>query len=845
MDTIRKQILPHLAAIAVFLGVCTAYFSPQLQGKVIEQSDIIQFKGMAQEALSHYEATGKRTLWTNAMFGGMPTYQIVNSAEGNMLQYVNKALELGINRPIGRFFLAMLCFYILMLSLNINPWLGIIGAIAFGFSTNNFVIYEAGHVTKFHTIAYLPLIAAGVVLAFRAKYLWGGILFATGIGLNLLANHVQMTYYFGLTLFIYGIAQLIYDARNGKILDFTKAVGVLLVAGILGVGASALNLLTTYEYGKDTMRGEPILEKATSGEAQSSSETDGLAWNYAMQWSNGTLDLFSAFIPGVVGGSSAEKVSTNSEFAKVLRRGGQSADKAPLYWGSLPFTSGTYYFGAGIIFLFFMGLTLVKNPIKWWLGIGTLLTFLFSMGSNAEAVNRFFFDYVPLFNKFRTPNSVLSVTVVLVATLAVLALAEIVQQRSQKKEVLRSLYIALGITGSIALFFAFLGSGMFDFTTPQETQYQEVIREALIADRKSMMQNDALRSLLIVLLTAGLVWAFVKDKIQLAVLFTGLALITTVDLFQVGRRYLDNSDFVAQKNYEQRFQPRPVDQQILAVEPHRGAYRVMDYSINTFNVSSTSYFHNTIGGHHAAKLQRIQDVIDRHISQQNSRVLDMFNTKYIIFGEPGKEQIQQNPNALGNAWFIDTIVIVPNANAEIDALGTFIPAKQAIVHQEFADYVSKFDPSPNGSILLTDYKPDHLTYQSITTSEQLAVFSEVWYDKGWNVYIDNAPADYIRVNYILRALRVPAGTHKIEFKFEPKTYAQGRTISFVASSIIVLLLIGFIAYHLYHIFTTLPKAERVARKEPATTIAQPVKKTTLTSKTSNTNQKDKKSNRKK
>ncbi len=845
MDTIRKQILPHLAAIAVFLGVCTAYFSPQLQGKVIEQSDIIQFKGMAQEALSYYESTGKRTLWTNAMFGGMPTYQIVNSADGNMLQYVNKVLELGINRPIGRFFLAMLCFYIFMLSLNIKPWLGIIGAIAFGLSTNNFVIYEAGHVTKFHTIAYLPLLAAGVVLAFRTKYLLGGILLATGIGLNLLANHVQMTYYFGLTLFIYGIAQLIYDVRNGKILDFAKAAGVLLIAGVLGIGASALNLLTTYEYGKDTMRGEPILEKTTAGEAQSSSETDGLAWNYAMQWSNGTLDLFSAFIPGVVGGSSAEKVSTNSAFAQVLRRAGQSADKAPLYWGSLPFTSGTYYFGAGIIFLFFMGLILVNNPIKWWLGIGTLLTFLFSMGSNAEVINRFFFDYIPLFNKFRTPNSALSVTVVLVVALAVLALTEIVQQRDRKKEILRSLYIALGITGSIALFFAFLGGRMFDFTTSQEMQYQEVIREALIADRKSMMQNDALRSLLIVLLTAGLVWAFLHNRIQLTVLSIGLALITIVDLFQIGRRYLDSNDFVAQRNYEQRFQPRPVDQQILAAEPHRGAYRVMDYSINTFNVSSTSYFHNTIGGHHAAKLQRIQDMIDRHISQQNGRVLDMFNTKYIIFGEPGKEQIQQNPNALGNAWFIDTLIIVPNANAEIDALSTFTPANQAIVHQDFADYVKGFDPSPNGNILLTDYKPDHLTYQSTTTSEQLAVFSEVWYDKGWNVYIDDAPADYIRVNYILRALRVPAGTHKIEFKFEPRTYAQGRAISFIASSIILLLLLGFIGYQLYHTFTTLPKVEKVAHTESATTVTQPVKKVMPTAKTNNTNQKVRKPNRKK
>lgn len=814
-----KQVLPHIAAIAVFLIVCIAYFSPQLQGKVVQQSDIIQFKGMAQEALDHKAKTGDRTLWTNAMFGGMPTYQILNSGEGNMLRYVNRVLELGINRPIGRFFLSMLCFYILMLSLRISPWVGVVGAIAFGFSTNNFVIFEAGHVTKFHSIAYLPIIAAGAILAFRKKYLLGGLLFAAGMGLNIFANHVQMTYYFGLTLVIYGIAQLIHDARKGEVLDFAKAAGVLILAAGIGVAASALNLFTTYEYGKDTMRGEPILENTKSSEAQSSSETDGLAWNYAMQWSNGTLDLFSAFIPGVVGGGSGEKIDDDAAFAKVLRRQfQQSADRAPLYWGSLPFTSGPYYFGAGICLFFIFGLLVVKSPAKWWLGIGTLLIFIFSMGDNAEGINRFFFDNVPLFNKFRTPNSALSVTAVLVALLAALSISDVLQDKVSRKEAIRSLYISLGITGGIALFFAFMGTSMFDFVSPGDQRYPEPLQNALVEDRQSLMQNDALRSLLIVLLSGGLFWAYLQDKLKANYMLIGLAAITIVDLFQVGKRYLDREDFVTQQNFEQQFQPRPVDQQIIAAEAQanpalgRGAYRVMDYSIDAFNVSSTSYFHNTIGGHHAAKLQRIQDIIDRHITQQNGKVLDMFNTKYIIYGERGQEQVQQNPNAAGNAWFVDTIKIVPNANAEIDGLNDFNPATQVVVHQEFQDYLSRFDPTPNGTISLTAYEPDHLTYQSNSTSEQLAVFSEVWYDKGWQAYVDGEPVEYIRANYILRAMRVPAGEHTIEFKFEPSIYYTGRNISFAASSLIVLALIGYLGYNGFQTVQTIQNQQ--AAPEP-------------------------------
>ena len=808
-----KTILPHLIALAIFLTSCVIYFSPQLEGKVVVQGDYVQYKGMAQEAAEYKAQTGENTLWTNAMFGGMPTYQINASAEGNLLQYLNRVLELGINRPIGRFFLSMLCFYILMLSLKVNPWLGVVGALAFGFSTNNLVLYEAGHVTKLHAIGYLPLLVAGMLLAYRKQYLLGGILFALGVGLNVFANHVQMTYYFGLTLVIYGVARLIYDARSEEIFSFLKASGVLVLAGLIGLASSAVNLLTTYEYSQQTMRGKPILERtSTVQEPESSSETDGLAWDYAMQWSNNSLDLFAAFIPGVVGGGSGEKVGESSEFYQLLKRNNVvrgSETQAPLYWGALPFTSGPIYFGAIVCFLFVLGLLTVKGPEKWWLALGVLLTMLLSMGKNLEGFNRFFFDVVPLYNKFRTPNSILSVTVLLVTLFGTLGLSSLLQGAWSKQQAFQKLYISLGISGAIALFFALLGNSFFEFSSPGDARYEQAGPEvlgAIMSDRKALMQSDALRTLLLVLLAGGLIWAYLKNYIKQPVLIIALGVFTFFDLFSVGRRYLDGDDFVSKRNYEGNFQPRQVDQQILAAEPHRGAYRVIDYSISTFNGSSTSYFHNTVGGYHAAKLQRIQDIIDRHISQQNPYVLNMLNAKYAIFGEPGKEQVQQNPSALGNAWFIDTLQLVASANAEIDSLANFNPATTAFIHQEFSSYINGFDPSPEGTITLSEYRPNHLTYQSNSNSEQFALFSEVWYgpNKGWQAYLDGNPVEHIRANYILRAMRVPAGSHTIEFKFEPKTYYLGRTISLVASLSILLSLLAFMVLNWKKWITTAP-----------------------------------------
>lgn len=817
-----KKLLPHIISVASFLLLCIIYFLPQLQGEVINQGDITRYRGMSQELRDFKKETGETTLWTNSMFGGMPTYQIQTNREGNMLHYINRAFHLGFKNPIGLFLLAMLSFYLMMMALGVNPWLGMIGTISFGLTTNNLVLFEAGHLTKVYAIAYLPLIAAGMLLAYRKEYLAGGILFAAGLGLDIFANHVQMTYFFGLTLLIYGVARLIHDARNGELAHFAKASGVLIAAALIAVASSAVNLWTTYEYAKDTMRGEPILkieEVNDVKDIKSSSETDGLAWDYAMGWSNGTLDLFSAFIPGVVGGGSSEKVGDDAAIRKALRSQGARLPRdfrAPLYWGKLPFTSGPIYFGAVIFFLFLYSAFIVKGPAKWWLVLGTLLTFLFSMGKNLEAFNLFFFNNVPLFNKFRSPNSILSVTAMLIPLLAILGVSQLLKGEIDKKEALQKLYIALGVMGGTCLFFAFMGSSFFDFEGLNDARYAQsgYSTDALIEDRKSLLRADSLRSLLLFLLSGGLIWAYIQERLKMNMLLFGIGLLSLFDVWTIGKRYLDHNTFIEAKAYEASMAPRPVDEQIMRQEPHRGAYRVMDFSQGyPFESVQASFYHNSIGGYHAAKLQRIQDMIDYHFQNNNPEVINMFNIKYLIGGQAGQEQVQQNPAALGAAWFVDTLQMAQDANAEINALSSgFNAGTQAVIHQEFSDYISGFDPAPNGSISLTDYQPNHLTYKSNSGSEQLAIFSEVWYgpDKGWQAHIDGEAVEHIRANYILRAMRVPSGEHTIEFKFEPQTYYTGRTITTIASLLIVLPLIGFFGFRGYKQVQEIQAEETVA-----------------------------------
>ena len=798
LNTIIQKGTPHFIACIIFLLVSGIYFTAQLQGKVEKSHDIVSARANHQEFKNFLKETGEHTLWTNALFGGMPMYQINSGQPTNLVKYAYGVSRLYIPRPIGMFFSAMLIFYIMLVLIGVNPWLSVVGALAFGLTTNNYVLYGAGHVTKVYSIIHLGLVTAGVLLAFRKKkYLIGGLVFSIGLAMNLLANHVQMTYYFLLTLLLYGVIELVYHIMKKEMESFGKAVLYLGIGGILAVGSSAGKLLTTYEYSKDTMRGDPIL--TVEGSAQkTSSNTSGLEYGYATNWSNGWLDLVANFIPGVVGGGGLE------------------------YWGpNTDGTAGPAYYGAIICFLFIFGMLIVRGPTKWWLVGGVVLISLISLGKNFW-LHELMYNTVPLFNKFRTPNSALSVVAFMVPILGILGLNEMFKGNVSKEQAMKALYISAGILLAICLFFGLMGGSFFDFKGAKDALYADRIDfRPIIKKRSEMLTGDSWRSFGLILVAAGLIWAFLKEKIGQSILLVGLGLLIVGDLWTVDKKYLDNDQFVKPSAYKSEIKPRPVDEVILKdTDPN---YRVFDISggtsaaVNSSQVTSkTSYYHKNTGGYHPAKLQRYQDMLDRYIIPEamqlenalrspqvtlpdiqrvisGMKVFHMLNNKYFILNE---NTPIVNENALGNAWFVDSYKFVNSPNEEIDEIRNINPAQVAIVHNEFSNELEGLNIQKNGEISLTDYKPNHLTYVSNSSSDQLAVFSEVWYgpDKGWQAYIDGNAVDHIRVDYILRGLRVPPGQHTIEFKFKPKTYAIGSTVSLICSLIILLGLIGFIWY---------------------------------------------------
>ena len=605
-------------------------------------------------------------------------------------------------------------------------------------------------------------------------------------------NHIQMPYYLAITLIVFLGILLYRDVKAGNVANFLKASGYLLIALILAVGANTSRLWTTAQYGQDSMRGKPILTKSQVNKS-SSSEVEGLAWDYAMQWSNSALDVMTYVIPGIVGGGSREPVDRRSEFAKITGQNSAGDIGAPLYWGSLPFTSGPSYVGAIILFLFLLGSLVVKGDLRWWLISTTVLTLLLSMGKNFELLNRLFFDYFPMYNKFRTPNSIASITEFLMVLMATWTLSEIIKGSVDKVKLTRGIIMAGSITGGLCLLLAILGPSLFSFTSANDASYDPRLVTALISDRQSLLQSDAFRSLIFIALGSGLLFFYVKERINSVILLSALALLTTIDLWGVSSRYLNANSFVRPNQSEAALAPRQVDQLIQKDEDIH--YRVHDLSVNTFNSAIPAYHHKMIGGYHAVKLQRYQDLIDYYLSKNHMPVLNMLNMKYLI---DQQGQMQVNMKSLGNAWFVNKVNQVASANEEIEALETFDPAITAIVHQEFGDYINNQSFQPNGSITLTSYHPDKMVYSSSTNGEQFAVFSEIWYgpDKGWKAFIDDNEVDFIRVNYALRGLKVPAGNHTITFEFKPKAFYKGELISSI-SSLIILLLAGLLIFHYF------------------------------------------------
>ncbi len=656
-----RRVWPTALALLLMLVVCCAYFAPQLSGRVILSSDTIQNQGMTKEVLDYREASGNWSLWTNSMFGGMPAYQIYAPERGNLLRFVEDGLSLGFERPIGYFFTIMVGMFVLLRVMGVSVWLSMIGAIAFALGNNHMTLFATGHMTKVRAIAFMAPTLAGLIVLFRGRYLMGAGLFAVALGLNIYANHPQMTYYLAAACGVFVVFRLINDVQQGQLVRWSTALGISLGCALLAVGASYSKISTTIEYGKDTMRGEPILAQAAGAEVTSSSQVKGLEWEYAMQWSNGVTDVLAGFVPGVAGGGSGTKIAKDGPFSSAIRATGNQLPPdftLPLYHGALPFTAGPVYFGAVLVYLFILAMVWLRPGWRYFLGGSVLLTLLISMGQNAALLNRPLFDLIPFFNNFRAPSSATSVTAVLVAAGALAALCRALLHRdlpavantkmaeghavivSKSRVNLQRFYIGTGIATGLLLLIALMGPSFMDLVGGSDQQMVDAQfpMDAVRQERIDLLRGSAWRSLGFVLATAALLWGWLSQKLSAPILIAGVGLLAVADVWGISRDYLGKDTWQSKREATAAHTPRPVDQQILQdPDPH---YRVHDLSINTFNSASSSYFHKTIGGYHAAKLQRAQDLIERHIAQGNIGVLNMLNTKYVINGQPGQEQVQ-------------------------------------------------------------------------------------------------------------------------------------------------------------------------------------------------------------
>lgn len=800
-------------AIVLFLFLAIAYMAPALSGKTIDQHDIKQHKGQSKELVDFRNETGKEAIWTNSMFGGMPGYMISTKFPGNKLSVIHKILILNIWTPVCFIFLYLLGFYFALLAFNVDKWIAIIGSIAYAFSSYLVIIIVAGHNSKVLALGYMPAIIGGIHLAFRGKYLWGALLTGIALGLQIFVVHLQITYYTLLIVLLYGIFELIWAIKEHHLKQFATAVGVLIIAVLLAVGSNMSSLLTTVEYGKYSIRGKTEL---TSNAGNS---TTGVDRDYATRWSYGKAESFTLLVPNFMGGASAGELSQDSETYQFLSQiqGKANAKKAikrmPTYWGDQPITSGPVYVGAIICFLFVFGLFFIDKKYRWWLLSATILSLLLSWGKNLQGFTDFMFDYLPGYNKFRAVSMTLVIAGFTMPLMAMLAFDKILKKDVAKKDVLKALKYAYSITGGLTLFFILFAKGLFDFESPIDQNYlaqgyTEFV-DALQADRASLFRRDALRSFILITLAAGTIFFYIKEKIQAKYVILTIGVLVLIDLWPVAKRYLNESNFITKKASENPFTPSNADKYIL--QDTDLSYRVVNLATDPFNDASTSYYHKSLGGYHGAKMRRYQELIERYIAPEiqllgaslqtqdfnqinstleSNRVINMLNTKYLIFNPDAQPLI--NTSANGNAWFVSDYSIVENADAEIASLQNLNIKTAVVIDERFETNVAgkSFVTDSLASIDLIEYQPNYLKYRANASSEQLAVFSEIYYPKGWTATIDGKPADYFRADYILRAMIVPAGEHLIEFSFEPDSYYRGEKISMVSSLLFILILIG-------------------------------------------------------
>jgi len=807
----KQQILPHIIAVVVFLIVTILFFSPMFfSGKVIEQNDVLQGVASGQEIKEYRERTGEEALWTNSMFGGMPAYLINIKYQGEgIINFFQNVYSFGFPRQAEVILKCFLSFYILLVIFGVRPYLAIAGAIAYGLGTFNIVSLEAGHIWKIEAIAYMPLVLGGIHLTYRGNLVWGFTLTSLALALEIDSNHLQITYYLLITVIIYGIAMLVDAIRKKQLQPFLIRSGVIVVAALLAVGTNFGRIWNTYQYGQYSTRGPSAL--VTEG---ASSET-GLDRDYVFTYSLTIAETMTLFVPDFSGGASNRNIGMDSNLAEFLQGTNFNRQQiqnfvqnAPTYWGGkTPGTSGPTYAGAVMVFLFFIGCFFAPQPHRTWLIIATVLSIMLTWGRYFPSFNYLLYDILPGYSKFRTVEMAMVIALLCIPLLGLLGLESILQ-KTWNKVTQKRFYTAAGIPIGLSLLMIVFG-GAFDFESSVDSRYLaqqggELLVDALQDDRAELLRGDAIRSLIFCVLIGALIFLFRSDRLSYTWLAVGVIALSTVDLWAVGKRFLTEDDYVRQRNQYARISATEADDFILQQNTNRA--RVLNL-LNPFNDGVTSYFHASIGGYHGAKLGRYQDLIEYHLGDEVSRViqnlqqgnmtfgnipaLNMLNARYFKAGN-NQNAVITNENALGSAWLVNEIRTVQTANEAIEALGEINPAQTAIVNTNDFE-ITKTSYSSSGTIQLSEYKPNHLTYEANVSAESFAVFSEIYYPDGWEAFIDGEPTDYYRANYLLRALVVPAGQHTIEFKFNPTSYRVGSSVSLIASIMLLLAFLGSLA----------------------------------------------------
>jgi hypothetical protein len=838
-----KRYLPHAIALVLFAIVTLVYFKPLLSGKELKQHDIAMHKGMSKEIVDYREKYDAEPLWTNSMFGGMPAYQVSTKYPGNWLGGIDRAFKLFLPHPGAYLFLLCLGFFILLLCFEVDPWLALIGALAYGLSTYFLSIIQAGHNSKANALGYLPALIGGMVLLFRGKHWLGLSVTALFTALELNANHVQIAYYGYMTIGFLLLGYFVLAFKQKTLPAFFKSFLFFVVATSIGVLPNAGNLMTTNEYGKLSNRGKAELTINPDMSSNKAVLSGGLDKDYATSWSYGVGETFSFLIPSFKGGGNKAIGQVDADaLKKVSPDMREMVSNSDVYFGDQPMLSAPDYIGAIVIFLAVLGMFIIKNPLKWPLFAVCLLTIALGWGHNFMGLTSFFMDYVPGYNKFRAVSMIMIVPELILPLLAIMGLQELVKLKSWdekikvfKKDISakRLVLISSAVVGGFCLISYLLPDVVNTFHSrfEEEEMVQRFIKGGYpenqarqgVAEflpqielaRKAIFRSDALRSLIFILLALGTLYLFFTNRIQRNLLYASLGFFIFVDLWSVDRRYLNDKSFVSKaENQEYISGKTPADEEILRDKDPN--YRVLNLSVGPFDDASTSFYHKSIGGYHGAKLRRYVDLIDFHLrpeinsfyknigkaAQNDSalkavfselKVINMLNTKYFIVpaGEEGQTLIPlKNPQANGNAWFVKSLKFVQSADSEIVGMKRMDTKTEAILHQKYREANGfKDNYTATGNIQLLSYKPNELEYSSESSENQFAVFSEIYYEKGWNVYLDGELKPHVQVNYVLRGMEVPAGKHTLVFRFEPKTYYNGNSLA-MAGSILLLLSIA-------------------------------------------------------